>query len=142
MRIVAAATAAADDQDQATYRISAVGALAIARALVSSNIKCGPDERITWRCPSCGDDGIISDCNRRHGTADRCNPSIDEWACPLENHSLDFAAIILDLLRLVVIDPELRRACHMRSSGKSTHVIPFEVSQSQSSVPSRSIARA
>lgn len=62
-RIVAAATAAADGHDRTTEGIDPIKCRrrpghCACPGVIDHHV--WPDERITWQCPSCGDNGIIS----------------------------------------------------------------------------------
>lgn len=59
-RIVAAATAAANDQDQAMHRIKCRRRPGRRACPGVIQYRLWADERITWACPSCSDNGVIS----------------------------------------------------------------------------------
>ena len=59
-RIVAAATADADDEEQATRRIQCRRRPGRRPCPGIIEYRLWADERIRWQCPSCGDNGIIS----------------------------------------------------------------------------------
>lgn len=59
-RIVAAATAAADDHDLATCAVQCRRRPGRRPCPGIIEHRLWPDERIRWQCPHCGDNGIIS----------------------------------------------------------------------------------